>query len=173
MNTVELDTVLATPLGEFAGALDNLRWAVDQARPEEPDGHALVDHFQAVADDLFALLQELSVAAGAAQSGDARQQRRALVSAQRTYARMLRRVFDDLAGFAQFAALDELAREQPTTWGVWSMGVMDALEPIPPGMALLAEALAERWERQPDPSGTLSLTAQAFSAGGQAGGRVD
>lgn len=157
-------------LGELALALDNLRWAVDQGRPEATARHALLDHYELATDDLADQLRELAEQLDAAARGDDRAALKALAAATRGHARLLVLALERALGLEQYRALAELARESPALWGGWVAGVLDALEPLRESLAAPLDLIAERLERRPRLPPGLRVTAQAVSIGQPAAG---
>ncbi len=157
-------------LGALAEALDNLRWAAVQAQPAVGDGHALFDHYGAVADDLCALLAEarlpLAVARLPAARGDPAAVGRALLACQARCNRLAARFYGDAVAHEWREALDRL-RRRGGEWATWVEGVVDALDRCSPPLYEVGEAQVAAWRAivEWSPPVAVSVTANTIRIG--------
>lgn len=161
---------LDAPLGTLAQALDNLRWAAVQAQPAVTDGHALFDHYGAVADDLCALLAEarlsLAVARLPAARGDPAAAGRALLACQARCNRLAARFYGDAVAHEWREALNQL-RRRGGEWATWVEGVVDALDHCPPPLYEVGEAQVAAWRAivEGSPPVAVSVAAKTIRIG--------
>lgn len=160
-------------LEQAAARLDqvfgNLVWAVVQAQPASGRGSAVVDHWEAVAQDTAGLAHESCEAAREgrlAANGrfDPVLARRALVRCQEQFDALWLRYCVDLVAFERRQALADVLR-QAGNWGRWAEGVVDALDQCP--QALYEESLTLRrcWEELVDRQSLIAVSVQATATG--------
>ncbi len=142
----ELDQRLAR-LGQ---ALEMLQWAVVQGQPNDGDGNALLDQYDATALDLMGLSNEARDGVGeglrASQgSVDLIVVRDALVTATDRYNRLWARLCADAFSIEGLDRLN-VVRRSGTEWRNWADGVSDALGQCPSGLFEVGQALLLCWE---------------------------
>ncbi|MDQ3654925.1 MAG: hypothetical protein M3457_07595 [Chloroflexota bacterium] len=160
-------------LEQAAARLDqvfgNFLWAVVQAKPESGSGPAVVDHWEAAAQDTAGLAREICEAAREgrlAANGrfDPALAQRALVGCQANFDPLWLRYCADLLAFERRQALADVLR-QGGTWGRWTEGVIDALDQCLPALYDLNLALTRCWEELVDRKGLISVSVQATATG--------
>lgn len=151
------------PLTGLSQAFDNLRWAAVQAQPAG-EGHALVDHYGAIADDLCALLTEtratLTAARQPAARGDPYTAGWALLICQICCNRATTRFYAEAVAHEWYEALGTL-RRRGGEWATWVEGLSDALDRCPAPLYEVGETLIVGWRAIVDwpPSAVVSVAA--------------
>lgn len=141
---------LETTLGHLESVFDNLLWAVVQAAPEADQGHALVDHYEAIAADLIGTVKEARIAVKEGRKRPRARKnlslrREALVTCQTSYNAMTDRFYNGAIAFEWLEGLDSLASERGGEWAEWALGVHDALRQCPPALHEMGQALFRSW----------------------------
>jgi hypothetical protein len=160
-------------LEQAASRLDqvfgNLVWAVVQAQPASGRGSAVVDHWEAAAQDTAGLAHESCEAAREgrlAANGrfDPVLARRALVRCQEQFDALWLRYCVDLVAFERRQALADVLR-QTGNWGRWAEGVVDALDQCPQALYDQSVTLRRCWEELVDRQSLISVSVQATATG--------
>ena len=152
--------------------LDNLLWAVIEGQPEATPGHALVDHYDGITNDLLGLVEEAQDAAkteGQA-TGDQVEliaARQALISCQDLMNRLLHRFYSELWSPTAMDQLHSIEAEDGSGWLDWVSGVRDALEQFEQPLYDLNRTFFQCWQELSEQGSLISVSIKAMNTGHQ------
>ena len=137
-------------LSRLQQALEMLHWAAVQAQPQAEQRPALLDHYDAAAEDLLGLAHSAHEAIELARRAgqyplDLRRAADALAAASHEYNRLWALLYETFGSLQRAADLDELVRSE-AVWRVWVTGLSDALDRCPPSLYEVGEGLAGCWQ---------------------------